>query len=372
MGLKPSPRPGERWRCARVGRGRTFRARAGAGGLPGPVRRAALGRAGQRSGADGGRGAGRARRLRLRRLRVRGADLRPRHVGLLRPERRRELALDEAARSTRSRGVWGNHEGSMLLWVLILTLFGAVGGARAHAACRPRLRANTLAVQAAITVRFSAVHPHRPPTPSPGSSPRRWRARTSTRCCRIPASRSIRRCFTSAMSASRSPSPSRCAALIDGRIDAVWARAVRPWTLGRLVLPDARHRHGLVLGLLRTRLGRLVVLGPGRERLADALARRHGAPALHRGDGEARRPQGLDDPACDPDLLALAARHLSRPLGRADLGARLRHRPDAGRLHPRDPRRSSSAARSRCSRGARRCCGRAASSRRCRARARSS
>ena len=36
----------------------------------------------------------------------------------------------------------------------------------------------------------------------------------------------------------------------------------------RLVLPHARHRAGLVLGLLRARLGRLVVLGSGRERLA--------------------------------------------------------------------------------------------------------
>ena len=48
----------------------------------------------------------------------------------------------------------------------------------------------------------------------------------------------------------------------------------------RLDVPDARHRHGLVLGLLRARLGRLLVLGPGRERLADAVARRHRAAAF--------------------------------------------------------------------------------------------
>jgi cytochrome c-type biogenesis protein CcmF len=31
-------------------------------------------------------------------------------------------------------GVWGNHEGSMLLWVLILALFGAGGAVRAQPA----------------------------------------------------------------------------------------------------------------------------------------------------------------------------------------------------------------------------------------------
>ena len=40
----------------------------------------------------------------------------------------------------------------------------------------------------------------------------------------------------------------------------------------RVDLPDARHHRRQLLGLLRARLGRLVVLGPGRERLADAVA----------------------------------------------------------------------------------------------------
>src|SRR5215510_7223683 len=50
-------------------------------------------------------------------------------------------------------GVWGNHEGSMLLWVLILALFGAAvalfGGN-----LPPKLRANVLSVQAGIAVTF--------------------------------------------------------------------------------------------------------------------------------------------------------------------------------------------------------------------------
>jgi len=48
-------------------------------------------------------------------------------------------------------GTWGNHEGSMLLWLLILTLFGAslswFGGN-----LPPGLKARALAVQSAIAV----------------------------------------------------------------------------------------------------------------------------------------------------------------------------------------------------------------------------
>jgi cytochrome c-type biogenesis protein CcmF len=50
-------------------------------------------------------------------------------------------------------GVWGNHEGSLVLWVLILTLFGAlVAASRVPEA----LKARTLAVQAMISMGFLA------------------------------------------------------------------------------------------------------------------------------------------------------------------------------------------------------------------------
>ena len=50
-------------------------------------------------------------------------------------------------------GVWGNHEGSMLLWILILAAFGAVV-ALAREAVPARLRTNSLAVQAALIIAF--------------------------------------------------------------------------------------------------------------------------------------------------------------------------------------------------------------------------
>ena len=51
-----------------------------------------------------------------------------------------------------------------------------------------------------------------------------------------------------------------------------------------------------------------------------------------------KRGASRPGPCCShPRLLAVAARHLPRPLGRADVGARLRHRSAARRLHPRLP-----------------------------------
>ena len=50
-------------------------------------------------------------------------------------------------------GVWGNHEGSVLLWVLIVALFGAMA-AWFGAGLPPTLKARVLAVQGSISVAF--------------------------------------------------------------------------------------------------------------------------------------------------------------------------------------------------------------------------
>src|SRR3712207_5793466 len=52
-------------------------------------------------------------------------------------------------------GVWGNHEGSMLLWVLILSGFGAAAAAFGGNLPLP-LKARVLAVQASVGVAFLA------------------------------------------------------------------------------------------------------------------------------------------------------------------------------------------------------------------------
>ena len=232
-------------------------------------------------------------------------------------------------------GVWGNHEGSMLLWVSILALFGGMVAAFGNN-LPLRLRALVLAVQAWIASAFYLfilltsnpfLRIANPPIEGRDLNPVLQDIGLAVHPPML---------YLGYVGFSISFSFA-IAALIEGRIDAAWARWVRPWTLGRLDLPDARHRDGLVLGLLRARLGRLVVLGPRRERLADALACRHRAAALRAGDGEAQRAESLDHPALDPDLLAVAARHLPGALGRAHLGARFRQRSHARRVHPVDP-----------------------------------
>ena len=85
----------------------------------------------------------------------------------------------------------------------------------------------------------------------------------------------------------------------------------------RLDVPDGWHRDGFLLGLLRTRLGRLVVLGSGGECFADAMARRHGAAAFGGSDGKAECAEGVDHSACYFDVLAVADRYVPGALGGA-------------------------------------------------------
>ena len=127
------------------------------------------------------------------------------------------------------------------------------------------------------------------------------------------------------------------AALIGGRLDATWARWSRPVDDARLELPHLRHHARQLVGVLRARLGRLVVLGSGRERIVHAVAHRHGADPFAGGHGKARNVQGVDRAPRDLRLFAFAPRHVPRPVRGADIGSRLRHRSAPRRLHPRLP-----------------------------------
>jgi cytochrome c-type biogenesis protein CcmF len=126
-------------------------------------------------------------------------------------------------------GTWGNHEGSMLLWVLILALFGALV-AVARKSTPDRLRAGALAAQGSITVAFLLFilftsNPFNRLDPAPPEGNDLNPLLQDLGLAIHPpllyvgyVGFSITYAFA-------------IAALIDGRIDAVWARAVRPWTL---------------------------------------------------------------------------------------------------------------------------------------------
>ena len=126
-------------------------------------------------------------------------------------------------------GTWGNHEGSMLLWVLILTFFGAlvaVFGTNLPAS----LRANVLAVQGWIGAAFMLFllvtsNPFARLVPAP------FEGRDLN-----PVLQDIGLAIHPPMLYLGYVGFSVCfsfavAALIDGRVDAAWARWVRPWTL---------------------------------------------------------------------------------------------------------------------------------------------
>ncbi len=126
-------------------------------------------------------------------------------------------------------GTWGNHEGSMLLWVLILTFFGAL--VAAFGANLPAtLRANVLAVQGAIGAAFflfilATSNPFLRLNPAPIEGRDLNPILQDLGLAVHPpllylgyVGFSI--CFSFSV-----------AALIEGRIDASWARWVRPWTL---------------------------------------------------------------------------------------------------------------------------------------------
>jgi cytochrome c-type biogenesis protein CcmF len=126
-------------------------------------------------------------------------------------------------------GVWGNHEGSMLLWVLILAFFGALVAALGRGLPLV-LRANVLAVQGVISAAFlvfilATSNPFARLAPAPFEG------------------RDLNPVLQDLGLAIHPPLlylgyvgfsivfSFAAAALIEGRIDAAWARFVRPFSL---------------------------------------------------------------------------------------------------------------------------------------------
>jgi cytochrome c-type biogenesis protein CcmF len=126
-------------------------------------------------------------------------------------------------------GVWGNHEGSMLLWVLILAIFGAAVALFGNN-LPPTLKARVLSVQGAIALAFLL-----------------FSLLTSNPFIRLdpapPDGRGLNPILQDPALAFHPPFlytgyvgfsiaySFAIAALLEGRIDAAWARWVRPWTL---------------------------------------------------------------------------------------------------------------------------------------------
>ena len=126
-------------------------------------------------------------------------------------------------------GVWGNHEGSMLLWLLILSLFGACA-AWFGGNLPDTLRARVLAVQASIGVAFYAfilftsnpfLRLELPPFDGRDLNPLLQDPGLAFHPPFLYLGYvGLSMAFSFAV-----------AALIEGKVDAAWGRWVRPWTL---------------------------------------------------------------------------------------------------------------------------------------------
>ena len=205
-------------------------------------------------------------------------------------------------------GVWGNHEGSMVLWVLILALFGAMV-AWFGDNLPPRLQARVLSVQAMIGLGFLAfilmtsnpflrVDP--PPLDGTDLNPL---LQDPGLAFHPPFLYLGYVGFSMAFSFA-------VAALIEGRVDAAWARWVRPWTLAAWC--------ALTVGIALGSWWAYYELGWGGWWFWDPVENASfmpwltGTALLHSAIvvEKARHPEELDHPAGHPDLRAQPAGHL--------------------------------------------------------------
>jgi hypothetical protein len=183
-------------------------------------------------------------------------------------------------------GVWGNHEGSMVLWVLILAIFGSAVAAFGGN-LPPSLKARVISVQGSISVAFLLFilltsNPFNRLDPAP------IEGRGLNPILQDPAGHS------SAASLRRLCWPLDRLFLCRRRPDRRQGRCglgtLGPAVdAGSLDVPHRRHHARFLVGLLRARLGRLVVLGSGGKCLLHALAYCNSAAALGHRRGKAQR-----------------------------------------------------------------------------------
>ncbi len=139
-------------------------------------------------------------------------------------------------------GVWGNHEGSMLLWVLVLALFGSAVAAFGGN-LPPSLKARVIAVQGSISVAFLSFilltsNPFNRLDPAP------IEGRGLNPILQDPALAIHPPLLYAGYVGLSIAFSFAIAALIEGKVDAAWARWVRPWTLAAWMCLTA----GIILG----------------------------------------------------------------------------------------------------------------------------
>src|ERR1700691_3322333 len=130
----------------------------------------------------------------------------------------------------RLTSIWGNHEGSMMLWILILALFGALVAAFGNN-LPLRLKTNALAVQAWIAAAFYLfILVSSNPFLRIADAP--LEGRDLNPVLQDPGLAFHPPLLYLGYVGFSITFSFAIAALLEGRIDAAWARWVRPWVLG--------------------------------------------------------------------------------------------------------------------------------------------
>ena len=180
---------------------------------------------------------------------------------------------------------WGGQEGSLLLWLLVLTGFGALAVALNRSLLRD-LVAWVVPVLGGIATFFafmlvvvaSPFDTQTAPIDGAGLTP-------SLQNPYMVAHPPMLYLGYVGLSI---PFAFAAGALLSGRTDERWIVATRRWTLTAWMFLGFGQLLGVALGVRRGRLGRLLRVGSGRERRADAVARRDGVPAQRDGAGDAK------------------------------------------------------------------------------------
>ena len=180
-------------------------------------------------------------------------------------------------------GTWGNHEGSMLLWVMVMGLAGALI-ALVERRLSERTMNATLAAQGVVSLGFYA-----------------FLLLSSNPFERLPVPAAEGMGLNPLLQDIGLAPPTLYLGYVGLSVAfsfAVGALLTRQVTISRVRCgpgcwppgsADDRDHRGQLLGLLRAWLGRLVVLGPGRERLAHAMAGSHCAAAFGQRPRQPRR-----------------------------------------------------------------------------------
>ncbi|HEV8389195.1 MAG TPA: heme lyase CcmF/NrfE family subunit [Dongiaceae bacterium] len=124
---------------------------------------------------------------------------------------------------------WGNHEGSLLLWVLILAIFGALVALFGEN-LPPRLKARALSVQGMISFAFLAFMLFTS-NPFDRLSPVPFEGEELNPLLQDPGLALHPPMLYLGYVGFSMTFSFAVAALIEGRVDSAWARWVRPWTL---------------------------------------------------------------------------------------------------------------------------------------------